>query len=318
MRAEINVTPLVDVVLVLLIIFMVITPMIARGVAVELPVTSHHDKKSDDNKDLIVSVTAGGDVYLGADKIALERLTTAVQDERRRNPDKGIFLKADHRARYGAARAHDGGHPPRGRRGHSDRHRREEGGREVMAFSVGGAKGRPSGDINVTPLIDIVLVLLIIFMVMTPVMLKELVAKVPQKSTELVPQPPGDNPIIVELDARDRLSLNGEARRARGARRPRSASACATTGRRSSSSRSTTRPTTAAPCGSWTSARARARRRSESSPRTTSSLRSSEEPSLTVLPLSWPSAIPSTRRWFRQLLGASRGRVDMPTACATR
>ena len=80
-----------------------------------------------------------------------------------------------------------------------------------MAFSVGGAKGRPSGDINVTPLIDIVLVLLIIFMVMTPVMLKELVAKVPQKNTELVPQPPGDNPIIVELDAGDHLSLNGDA-----------------------------------------------------------------------------------------------------------
>jgi len=56
-----------------------------------------------------------------------------------------------------------------------------------------------------------VLVLLIIFMVMTPVMLKELVAKVPQKNTELVAQPPGDNPIIVELDASDRLSLNGEA-----------------------------------------------------------------------------------------------------------
>ena len=80
-----------------------------------------------------------------------------------------------------------------------------------MSFSVGGAKGRPSGEINVTPLIDIVLVLLIIFMTMTPVMLKELVAKVPQKSTELVPQPPGDNPIIVELDAADRLMLNGAA-----------------------------------------------------------------------------------------------------------
>jgi len=55
-----------------------------------------------------------------------------------------------------------------------------------------------------------VLVLLIIFMTMTPVMLKELVAKVPQKSTELVPQPPGENPIVVELDAHDQLSLNGE------------------------------------------------------------------------------------------------------------
>ena len=103
-RAEINVTPLVDVVLVLLIIFMVITPMIARGVAVELPVTANHDKKADDNKDLVVSVTAEGDVYLGADKLPLERLTSAVQDERRRNPDKGVFLKADHRARYGDAR----------------------------------------------------------------------------------------------------------------------------------------------------------------------------------------------------------------------
>jgi biopolymer transport protein TolR len=80
-----------------------------------------------------------------------------------------------------------------------------------MSFSVGGAKGRPQGEINVTPLIDIVLVLLIIFMVMTPVMLKEIVAKVPQKSTELVPQPPGDNPIVVELDAHDTLLLNGEA-----------------------------------------------------------------------------------------------------------
>jgi biopolymer transport protein ExbD len=80
-----------------------------------------------------------------------------------------------------------------------------------MAFSVGGGKGRPSSEINVTPLIDIVLVLLIIFMVMTPVMLKEIVAKVPQKSTELVPQPPGENPIVVELDARDALTLNGES-----------------------------------------------------------------------------------------------------------
>lgn len=69
----------------------------------------------------------------------------------------------------------------------------------------------PEPEINVTPLVDIVLVLLIIFMVMTPVMLKEIVAKVPQKSTELVPQPPGENPIVVELDARDTLTLNGDA-----------------------------------------------------------------------------------------------------------
>jgi biopolymer transport protein ExbD/biopolymer transport protein TolR len=104
-RAEINVTPLVDVVLVLLIIFMVITPMIVRGVAVDLPVTSHHERKHDDNKDLIVSINASGDVYLNADRIAIDRLTAAVEEERRRHPDKGVFLKADHRIRYGTARA---------------------------------------------------------------------------------------------------------------------------------------------------------------------------------------------------------------------
>jgi biopolymer transport protein ExbD/biopolymer transport protein TolR len=103
-RAEINVTPLVDVVLVLLIIFMVITPMIVRGVSVDLPVTSHHDRKNDDNKDLVVSINASGDVYIDADKIAMDRLTAAVEEQRRRFPDKGIFLKADHRVRYGVAR----------------------------------------------------------------------------------------------------------------------------------------------------------------------------------------------------------------------
>jgi biopolymer transport protein ExbD len=80
-----------------------------------------------------------------------------------------------------------------------------------MAFSVGGAKRGPQGEINVTPLIDIVLVLLIIFMVMTPVMLKELPAKVPQKQVENVPQPPGENPIVVEVDAHDVVTLNGES-----------------------------------------------------------------------------------------------------------
>jgi biopolymer transport protein TolR len=79
-----------------------------------------------------------------------------------------------------------------------------------MAFPVGTGRRGPQGEINVTPLIDIVLVLLIIFMVMTPVMLKELVAKVPQKQTENIPQPPGENPIVVGLDKHDALTLNGE------------------------------------------------------------------------------------------------------------
>jgi biopolymer transport protein TolR len=104
-RAEINVTPLVDVVLVLLIIFMVITPMIVRGVSVELPITSHHDRKNDDNKDVVVSINKDGELFVNADKVPLSKLTAAIAEERRRFPDKGVFVKADRRIHYGLARA---------------------------------------------------------------------------------------------------------------------------------------------------------------------------------------------------------------------
>ena len=86
-------------------------------------------------------------------------------------------------------------------------------GMSVGGHGAGGGKtGRrtPQADINVTPLVDIVLVLLIIFMVMTPVMLKEIVAKVPQKQTEVTAQPPGENPIVVQLAADDTLTVNDE------------------------------------------------------------------------------------------------------------
>ena len=79
-----------------------------------------------------------------------------------------------------------------------------------MAVGGGGERFSSRGDINVTPLIDIVLVLLIVFMVMTPVMLKELVAQIPQQQSEDT-QPPAENPIIVSLAADGTIALGGEA-----------------------------------------------------------------------------------------------------------
>jgi len=104
-KADINVTPLVDVVLVLLIIFMVVTPMLSKGVNVDLPVTEHHDKRSDENRDVVVAITAGGDVYVGSDRVPVEGVGAAVQAERGRHPDKTIFLKGDTRINFGQARA---------------------------------------------------------------------------------------------------------------------------------------------------------------------------------------------------------------------
>lgn len=103
-KAEINVTPLVDVVLVLLIIFMVVTPMLSRGVAVDLPVSKYHNKKNDDGLDLIVSISKAGEIYVGADAVPLARLTAKVEEELRKSPGKPIFLKGDARIKYGQAR----------------------------------------------------------------------------------------------------------------------------------------------------------------------------------------------------------------------
>jgi biopolymer transport protein ExbD len=104
-KSDINVTPLVDVVLVLLIIFMVVTPMIASGVAVDLPKTSHHSRKPDDGKDIIVSVTEDKRYYVGTTRVArLEELGAAIKNERRRFPEKTIFVKGDARAPFGTVR----------------------------------------------------------------------------------------------------------------------------------------------------------------------------------------------------------------------
>lgn len=104
LRADINVTPLVDVVLVLLIIFMVVTPMLSKGVNVDLPITQHHDKRGDDNRDIVVAITHLGQIYVGSTPVSLDGLAGAVAEERRHHPDKGIFLKGDTRIDYGQAR----------------------------------------------------------------------------------------------------------------------------------------------------------------------------------------------------------------------
>jgi biopolymer transport protein ExbD len=111
LNAQINVTPLVDVMLVLLIIFMVITPMLQRGKAVMLPATPHPDKESDDGKDLVVSVeymrrgaAFETNLYLGQSPVDLNSLRTRLQDELRKDPSREIYLKGDQRLNYGAVR----------------------------------------------------------------------------------------------------------------------------------------------------------------------------------------------------------------------
>src|SRR4051812_44399794 len=80
-RSDINVTPLVDVVLVLLIIFMVVTPMITRGKPVQMPETEHHDSKNDSGEQIVVSVVCESP-KLGVDRVVCEGHSVWVSTER--------------------------------------------------------------------------------------------------------------------------------------------------------------------------------------------------------------------------------------------
>ena len=81
-----------------------------------------------------------------------------------------------------------------------------------MGMAVGGKKKGARADINVTPLIDIVLVLLIIFMVLTPSMLKHMTANVPRKADPNAPPPdPSHQPIVLEYTAKREITINTES-----------------------------------------------------------------------------------------------------------
>src|ERR1700691_1643664 len=86
--SDINVTPMVDVMLVLLIIFMVVTPMLQKGVSVDMaPVNSPAQMPDADKEDaLLVSITRDGTVYFGTEKITTDNLTTKVKDRLANKP----------------------------------------------------------------------------------------------------------------------------------------------------------------------------------------------------------------------------------------
>ncbi|MEE2828286.1 MAG: biopolymer transporter ExbD [Myxococcota bacterium] len=108
-QADINVTPLVDVVLVLLIIFMVITPMLQRGAEVKLPKAANAESSEDSSEATIISVKKDGTVYLGDDLIsddptALDLLRAELTTILFAEPFKFILIKGDVATRYGDVR----------------------------------------------------------------------------------------------------------------------------------------------------------------------------------------------------------------------
>ena len=106
-NSNINVTPMVDIMLVLLIIFMVITPMLGNKIPVDLPRVNAAIIMDNANKEdaITVAVTRDGSTFLGGDKVAISDLGQRVADledkKTAADADKSVYLRADQRANYG-------------------------------------------------------------------------------------------------------------------------------------------------------------------------------------------------------------------------
>jgi biopolymer transport protein TolR len=102
--SNINVTPMVDVMLVLLIIFMVITPMLQNKVAVDMAKVDNPTNMPDADKEdaIVVAITRDGGVFLGQNRVAVSELGGKVRDKLADTPGKTIFVRADARAQFRA------------------------------------------------------------------------------------------------------------------------------------------------------------------------------------------------------------------------
>jgi biopolymer transport protein TolR len=99
--SDINVTPLVDVMLVLLIIFMITAPMMSQGVEVNLPETEHATPLEANEDRLLLTITAEQRAYLGTSEIPMDRIAELLATNARLQKEKEIYLHADHQLPYG-------------------------------------------------------------------------------------------------------------------------------------------------------------------------------------------------------------------------
>lgn len=99
--AEINVTPFIDVMLVLLIVFMVTAPLLSAGVKVDLPQTEAGPVSEKDEKPLEVAVNKNGEIYIGETKVSNEELLTKLSAITNNDFERRVFIKADQGLAYG-------------------------------------------------------------------------------------------------------------------------------------------------------------------------------------------------------------------------
>ncbi len=100
LMADINVTPLVDVVLVLLIIFMVITPMLSSGVDVKLPAAGSSTTVNDAGQHLVVSIREDAAIFVDTKRSSLDKIIDDLNAEWRKEPNRALLIKGDKNLRW--------------------------------------------------------------------------------------------------------------------------------------------------------------------------------------------------------------------------
>lgn len=99
--SEINVTPLVDVMLVLLVVFMITAPLLTAGVAVDLPKAGAKAIAQQDNAPLEITLDRQGKIFMGETEVTHERLNALLNAIAQENNDRRVYLRADSRLGYG-------------------------------------------------------------------------------------------------------------------------------------------------------------------------------------------------------------------------
>ena len=204
--SEINTTPLVDIMLVLLIIFLITIPVITKNVPVHVPKAVNIPTQTKP-ENITISVSADGDVYWAQQHVPdMKRLVEQVEREAVKVPQPEIHIRADAEYRLQERRQGDRGDQPR--RGHQGRvHHRTRSRRarpalsaesNAMSMSVGSSEGGVMCDINTTPLIDVMLVLLVTLILSLPIMTHAVKLDMPPPNPNQ--PPPQTQPEIINLD----------------------------------------------------------------------------------------------------------------------